>query len=273
MSLLRSQAAENRRKVREAIAQYRAEEAEWRANHPEEARWFELIPGFELLKGLPRGLSFRLFKRSPNGLKYWLHEHPGMDKSKKIKSGKLDHKYAVNLAACALGQGWDEGKTTKLEQTEKLIKIWWKYHGLQPQQPKMELIAVIGDALKQTTARSGYTPEVLAGLAAERKARKAGLRKAARQNLAKLEGREYKTRENFKLGETNDRVAKWLVEKEKQAEGTVWKSRGCSAGEDAEELGLNRETVRQCLSRLARNYPEQVARVGYGRYRFVGARN
>src|ERR1017187_293938 len=100
MSLLRSQAAENRLRVREAIAQYRAEEAEWRANHPEEARWFELIPGFELLKGLPRGLLFRLFKRSPNGLKYWLRQHTGMNQSKRIKGGKLTHKYAVNLAAC-----------------------------------------------------------------------------------------------------------------------------------------------------------------------------
>jgi hypothetical protein len=87
------------------------------------------------------------------------------------------------------------------------------------------------------------------------------LRKAARQNLAKLEGRQYR---GFKKGETKERVVQWLVRKAKRGDTAGW-----SAGTIAEELGLEKETAKKCLLRLANEFPDNIARVGRGLYRCI----
>ena len=271
---LKTLSARSRQRVMTAIAEYREEEAEYKQLFHTE-RWWEKVPGFDLLAGISRGLLYRLFVRSKNGLNYWLLQHEGMNGSRKIRDSKLEHEYVVNLAAAALGQGFDEGQDRRFPQTEKLIRAWWKLHDIQPQQPEMELLVVIGDALRRAKDRHRYTPNVLAA----RKGKEAERLRKFRKRQAEAEGRVYKTRPNFKLGETANRVAGWLVEKARleneptkdlfrliERESRV----GWSVKEAAEQLGLPRETARKCLSRLAANYPEQVAKVERGLYRFVG---
>jgi len=286
---LKTLSARSRQRVTAAIAEYRAAEAEYKQQFHTE-RWWEKVPGFELLAGdeqsklanersklaIPRGLLYRLFVRSKNGLNYWLLRHEGMNGSSKIKHSKLEREYVVNFAAAALGQGFDEGQDRRFPQTEKLIRAWWKLHEVHPQQPEMELLVVIGDALRRAKDRRHYTPELLAA----RKAKEAERLRKFRKRQAEAEGRSYKARPNFKLGETANRVAGWLVEKARlENEPTEELLRlieresrvGWSVKEAAEELGLPRETARKCLARLAANYPEQVAKVERGLYRYRGA--
>src|ERR1035441_232078 len=125
---LRHLTARSQQIVKSAIAEYRAAEAEYKRQFHTE-RWWEKVPGFELLAGdkrselaIPRGLLYRLFRRSKNGLNYWLLQHEGMNRSSKINDSKLEHQYAVNLAACALGQGFDEGLNVRYPQTKQLIR-------------------------------------------------------------------------------------------------------------------------------------------------------
>ena len=271
---LKTLTARSRQRVMTAIAEYRAAEAEYKQQFHTE-RWWEKVPGFELLSAIPRGLLYRLFKRSKNGLNYWLLQHEGMNGSSKIKDSKLEHEYAVNLAAAALGQGFDEGLNVRYPQTKQLIRAWWILHDVHPQQPEMELLAVIGDALRRATDRRRYTPELLAA----RKAKEAERQREIRKRQAEAEGRVYKRKENFKPGETVERVARWLVEKarlENEPTQDLFrlvereKRGGWSVKEAAEELGLPRETTKKCLARLAAKYPEQVAKIERGLYRFVG---
>jgi hypothetical protein len=297
---LKTLTARSRHRVKAAIAQYRAEEAEYKQQFHTE-RWWEKVPGFELLAGneqsefaneqselaIPRGLLYRLFRRSKNGLNYWLLQHEGMNGSSKIKDSKLEHEYAINLAAAALGQGFDEGQDRWFPQTEKLVRAWWRLHQVQPRQPEMELLAVIGGALRRAKDRGRYTPELLAKCEATRKASKAERRRAGRKRQAEAEGREYKSKlsQPGKPGETANRVAGWLVEKSsgaslgearQKAESedlfvrAEEEERGWSVEQAVEELRLPRETIKKCLARLAAQFPEQVARVARGRYRFIG---
>ena len=289
---LKTLTARSRHRVKAAIAQYRAEEAEYKQQFHTE-RWWEKVPGFELLAGneqsefaneqselaIPRGLLYRLFRRSKNGLNYWLLQHEGMNGSSKIKDSKLEHEYAINLAAAALGQGFDEGQDRWFPQTEKLVRAWWRLHQVQPRQPEMELLAVIGGALRRAKDRGRYTPELLAKCEATRKASKAERRRAGRKKQAEAEGREYKSKlsQPGKPGETANQVAGWLVQKSRQkAESedlfvrAEEEERGWSVEQAVEELRLPRETIKKCLARLAAQFPEQVARVARGRYRFIG---
>src|ERR1017187_572712 len=155
--------------------------------------WTDKVPGFEFLKdtGLPRNLLYRLFGNSAKALTYWTRSHARLN-----KLARHNHQYATLLAACALGQGFDQGETraSKLRQTRSLLYAWWKFHDIVPDQPAMELITILDGALKKTKkVRAQFNPD------AQRKIASTQQKQRRRQRAAEA-GRGYRS---FTFGENS----------------------------------------------------------------------